>query len=47
MTQSESALQELRNAVMREVSLDYPIVYDCYNIFEIDTSHVKVKRKKP
>ena len=70
MTQSESALQELSNAVMREVSLDYTIVYDCYNIcdlisssklssfsvqmlkefcnfFEIDTSHVKVKRKKP
>ena len=55
---------------MREVSLEHPIVYDCYNIcdlissfklssfsvqmlkefcnfFEIDTSRVKVKRKKP
>ena len=68
--ETESALQELSNAVMREVSLEHPIVYDCYNIcdlisssklssfsvqmlkefcnfFEIDTSHVKVKRKKP
>ena len=64
----ESALQDLSNAVMREVSLEHPIVYDCYNIcelisssrllinsnaerilqlFEIDTSHVKVRRKKP
>lgn len=60
----ESALQELSNAVMREVSLEHPIVYDCYNICdlisssklssfsiqmlkEIDTSHVKVGRKKP
>ena len=69
-SETESALQELSNAVMREVSLEHPIVYDCYNIcdlisssklssfsvqmlkefcnfFEIDTSHVKVKRKKP
>lgn len=68
--ETESALQELSNAVMREVSLEHPIVYDCYNIcdlisssklssfsiqmlkefcifFEIDTSHVKVRRKKP
>ena len=68
--ETESALQELSNAVMREVSLALPIVYDCYNIcdlisssklssfsvqmlrefcnfFEIDTSHVKVRRKKP
>jgi len=28
----EGVLQELRNAVMREVSLEHPIVYDCYNI---------------
>ena len=68
--ETESALEELSNAVMREVSLEHPIVYDCYNIcdlisssklssfsiqmlkefcsfFEIDTSHVKVRRKKP
>ena len=68
--ETESALQVLCNAVMREVSLEHPIVYDCYNIcdlisssklssfsiqmlkefcnfFEIDTSHVKVRRKKP
>lgn len=68
--ETESALQVLSNAVMREVSLEHPIVYDCYNIcdlisssklssysiqmlkefcnfFEIDTSHVKVRRKKP
>ena len=64
--ETESALQELSNAVMREVSLEHPIVYDYYNIcssklssfsiqmlrehcnfFEIDTSHVKVRRKKP
>lgn len=66
----ESALEELSNAVMREVSLEHPLVYDCYSIcdlisssklshfsiqmlkefckfFEIDTSHVKVRRKKP
>ena len=66
---TESALQELSNAVMREVSSGHPIVYDCYNIcdlisssklssfsiqmlkefcnfFEIDTSHVTVRRKK-
>ncbi|KAL9962183.1 hypothetical protein ACROYT_G031264 [Oculina patagonica] len=65
----ESALQELTNTVMQEVSLEHPIVYDCYNLcelvrssklssfaiqmlkeicnhFEIDTSHIKVKRKK-
>ena len=68
--ETESALQELSNAVMRELSLEHPIVYDCYNIcdlinsfklssfsvqmlkefcnfFEIDTSRVMVKRKKP
>ena len=66
----ETALQELTNAVIQEVSLAHPIVYDCYNLceiilssklssfavqmlkemcsyFEIDTSHIKVKRKKP
>ncbi|KAL9967963.1 hypothetical protein ACROYT_G026281 [Oculina patagonica] len=65
----ESALQELTNTVMQEVSLEHPIVYDCYNLcelvrssklssfaiqmlkeicnhFEIDTRHIKVKRKK-
>ncbi|KAL9972551.1 hypothetical protein ACROYT_G018879 [Oculina patagonica] len=65
----ESALQELTNTVMQEVSLEHPIVYDCYklcelvrssklssfaiqmlkeicNHFELDTSHIKVKRKK-
>ena len=68
--ETESALQVLSNAVMRQVSLEHPIVYDCYNIcdlisssklssfsiqmlkefcnfFEIDTSDVKVRRKKP
>ena len=68
--ETESALQELSNAVMREVSLEHLIVYNCYNIcdlisssklssfsiqivrefcnfFELDTSHVKVRRKKP
>ena len=68
--ETDSALEELSNAVMREVSLEHSIVYDCYNIcdlisssklssfsiqmlqefcnfFEIDTSHVKVRRKKP
>ena len=34
----ESALQELSNAVMREVSLEYPIVYDCYNICDLISS---------
>ena len=29
--ETESALQELSNAVMREVSLEYPIICDCYN----------------
>ena len=66
----ESALEELSNAVMREVSLEHPLVYDCYsicdlisssklssfsiqmlkefcNFFEIDTSHLKVRRNKP
>ena len=66
----ESALQELTTVVMKEVSLEHPVVYDCYNLcelilpsklslfavqmltemcsyFEIDTSHIKVKRKKP
>ena len=27
--ETESALEELSNAVMREVSLEHPIVYDC------------------
>ena len=68
--ETESALEELSNAVMREVSLEHPIVYNCYNIcdlissfelssfsiqmlkefcnfFEIHTSHVKVRQKKP
>jgi len=31
----ESALQELSNAVMREVSLEHPIVYCCYNICDL------------
>ena len=31
----ESALQELTNAVMQEVSLEHPIVYDCYNLCEL------------
>ena len=30
--ETESALQELSNAVMREVSVEYPIICDCYNI---------------
>ena len=30
--ETESALQELSNAVMREVSLEYPIICDCFNI---------------
>lgn len=28
----ESAHQELSNAVLREVLLEHPIVYDCYNM---------------
>ena len=72
MQKGESALQELTTVVMKEVSLEHPVVYDydCYNLcelilssklssfavqmlkercsyFEIDTSHIKVKRKKP
>ncbi|KAL9954022.1 hypothetical protein ACROYT_G041510 [Oculina patagonica] len=31
----ESALQELTNTVMQEVSLEHPIVYDCYNLCEL------------
>jgi len=31
----ESALQEFSNAVMREVSLEHPIGYDCYNICDL------------
>ena len=34
----ESALQELSNAVMREVSLEHAVVYDCYNICELISS---------
>lgn len=34
----ESALQELTNAVTQEVSLEHPIVYDCYNICELISS---------
>ena len=34
----ESALQELINAVTQEVSLENPIVYDCYNICELISS---------
>ena len=30
--ETESALQELSNALMREASLEYPIICDCYNI---------------
>ena len=37
-TERESVLQELSNAVMREVSLEHPIVYDCYNICELISS---------
>ncbi|KAL9982789.1 hypothetical protein ACROYT_G004894 [Oculina patagonica] len=31
----KSALQELTNTVMQEVSLEHPIVYDCYNLCEL------------
>ena len=27
--------EELSNAVMREVSLEHPTVYDCYNICDL------------
>ena len=30
--------EELSNAVMREVSLEHPIVYDCYNICDLISS---------
>ena len=32
---TESALQELSNAVMREVSFKRPIICDCYNICDL------------
>ena len=36
--ETESALEGLSNAVMREVSLEHPIVYDCYNICDLISS---------